>query len=86
MARARRLLTRYTAILDGDISMETKGWLGLRVSAAQKEVEDWPSWMKSTARLEGARQSSGSSGKLESQEADQREEAVARSERKVGHG
>lgn len=34
--------------------MQKKGWLGDRITEAQKEIEKWPEWMKAASRFEGA--------------------------------
>lgn len=34
--------------------MQNKGWLGHRIKEAQKEIEEWPDWMKATTTFEGA--------------------------------
>ena len=33
--------------------MQKKGWLEQRIKEAQNDVENWPDWMKRSARFEG---------------------------------
>jgi len=36
------------------MAKEVKGWLGHRILEAQKEMANWPDWMKASARFEGS--------------------------------
>jgi len=34
--------------------MQKRGWLGHRIEESRKEMENWPDWMKETAKFEGS--------------------------------